>query len=158
MDSVYRLGRICFCLLWFILPVEPATAQPKDQELPPAIKEIIKDSEANQAFWSIVVRDTTGHYLINYHGSHLFTPASNMKLLTSAVALEELGPNFRYKTYMYGTGHLKDSVWVGNIVIRGSGDPSISGAFYNNYRLFVMNEFFTALNAMGITKIGRAHV
>lgn len=117
------------------------------------LKNIISASEAPYAFWGIVVRDSTGRYLEKYHANKLFTPASNLKLLTSATILNELGPSYKFKTYMYGMGSLQDSVWVGNIIIRGSGDPSISGTFYDGYRLQVMHEFFAALDSIGIKKI-----
>lgn len=136
-----------------ILLVSRVGIAQSNQTLSPKLKQIITASKAKQAFWGIVVRDSTGHFLEKYHGHKLFSPASNLKLLTSATVLNELGPKFRYKTYMYGVGYLKDSVWVGNIVIRGAGDPSISGTFYGGYRLYVMNEYFQSLDSLGITKI-----
>ncbi len=122
-------------------------------KLSPELQQIIVESEAEHAFWAIVVRDSSGSYLEKYNAQKLFTPASNLKLVTSAVALDELGADFTYKTYMYGVGKQQDSVWNGNIIIRGSGDPSISGHFYDGYRLFVLHEFYEALDSLGIQVI-----
>lgn len=150
-----RLQSLFKILVGFLMTV--AISQPvygqATSTLSPDIKQIIAESKAEHAFWGIVVRDSSGHVLEKHNAHKLFTPASNLKLLTSATALDVMGPDFRYKTYMYGMGRLRDSVWVGNIVIRGSGDPSISGAFYDGYRLYVMNEFFAILDSLGITKI-----
>ncbi len=152
MNSIRCAIKICMGCALVLLQLNSAIAQPKGG-LSPELKQIIAESEAKQAFWAIVVRDSSGNYLEKYHGRKLFTPASNLKLLTSAAVLDELGPNFKYKTYLYGVGYLKDSVWNGNIVIRGSGDPSISGTFYDGYRLYVMHEFFATLDSLGVEKI-----
>lgn len=141
---------IAITALVVLLPVNSKT-QPRSR-LKSDLKEIIAHSEAEQAFWAIVVRDSIGEFLVKYHAEKLFTPASNLKLLTSAVVLNELGPSYRFKTYMFGTGQLKDSVWQGNIIIRGTGDPSLSGTFYNGYRLYVMHEFYATLDSLGIKK------
>lgn len=119
----------------------------------PKIERLIKNNNANRAFWALTVRDTTGRLLQCFHSNKLMRPASNLKLLTSATALHELGPNFRYRTPLYGRGKLVDSVWVGDIIVRGKGDPSISGLFYDDDRLHVFHEFYQALKRMGIQKI-----
>jgi D-alanyl-D-alanine carboxypeptidase/D-alanyl-D-alanine-endopeptidase (penicillin-binding protein 4) len=46
----------------------------------------------------------------------LFVPASNLKLITTAAALDKLGPEFRFRTYLV----LHD----GNVVVWGDGDPT----------------------------------
>ena len=43
-------------------------------------------------------RDKT---LYSIRSDHLFTPASNMKLLTTAMALKRMGPDYRFKTHLY---------------------------------------------------------
>jgi D-alanyl-D-alanine carboxypeptidase/D-alanyl-D-alanine-endopeptidase (penicillin-binding protein 4) len=53
----------------------------------------------------------------------LFIPASNLKLLTTAVALMTLGPDYRYPTQLYSTGTLSDGVLNGDLYIKGFGDP-----------------------------------
>ncbi|HYW36224.1 MAG TPA: D-alanyl-D-alanine carboxypeptidase/D-alanyl-D-alanine-endopeptidase [Balneolaceae bacterium] len=123
------------------------------QKLLPKIKRLIKFNKANNAFWSLTVRDTTGQIIQSYHSNKLMRPASNLKLLTSATVLHVLGPNFRYRTAMYGVGKKKGQVWQGNIIIRGRGDPSMSGLFYDGDRLHVMQQFFDMLKSRGILKI-----
>ncbi len=60
-------------------------------------------------------------YRINH--KLLFRPASNMKLFTTAAALVFLGKDYQVKTNVYLSGSQQDSVWNGNIVIKGACDP-----------------------------------
>lgn len=114
---------------------------------------MVANSRANDAVWSIVVRDSAGAVLEGYNSGKLMRPASNLKLLTSAAILNELGPDFSYRTNMYGYGYQEGGIWQGDIIIRGVGDPSISGEFYNEDRFHVFEEFFTALDTLGIRRI-----
>ncbi len=122
-------------------------------EVSPQIEQIITQNKADNAFWTLTVRDSSGKILESYNPGKLIRPASNLKLLTAAAALDKLGANFTYKTHMYGTGGREGETWNGDIVIRGSGDPSMSGKFYNDDRLHVMEQFFEMLKARGIRKI-----
>src|SRR5699024_1988747 len=108
---------------------------------------------ANDAFWSVIIRDSTGNILDAFNADKLVRPASNLKLLTSAMVLDELGPDFRYVTKLYGIGTLKDSTWHGDIIVRGSGDPSVSGTFYQDDRFYVFNQFYRALDSLGIEHV-----
>ncbi len=73
-----------------------------------------------------VVQASNGRVLFSHHGDQLFNPASNTKMLTTAAALALLGGDFRYSTSAYG--HLPDESGIveGNLVLRGSGDPSLT--------------------------------
>jgi len=62
-----------------------------------------------------IVNPATGSVIYSHNGSTPMTPASNMKLVTTAAALHYLGPNF---TYLTGVGLISDS-----IAVIGSGDP-----------------------------------
>ena len=64
-------------------------------------------------------------------GTSLGPPAG-----TSAAILDRLGADFTYKTFMYGVGRQIGDTWNGDVIIRGSGDPSISGTFYDKDRYF----------------------
>jgi serine-type D-Ala-D-Ala carboxypeptidase/endopeptidase (penicillin-binding protein 4) len=64
-----------------------------------------------------------GESLFELRADKLFVPASNLKVLTTAVALQTLGPNYRFPTQLYTDGTLKDGVLNGNLYIKGNGDP-----------------------------------
>ena len=80
--------------------------------------------------WGVSLRSlSTGESLLARDERKLFTPASNMKLLTTAVALTRLGPDFRYTSGLYWKGKRKKNVLEGDVFFRGSGDPTISERF-----------------------------
>jgi D-alanyl-D-alanine carboxypeptidase/D-alanyl-D-alanine-endopeptidase (penicillin-binding protein 4) len=55
-------------------------------------------------------------------------PASIIKLLTTAAALEYLGPEYRFKTDILYTGVRRESVIEGDLILRGGGDPMLTSA------------------------------
>ena len=61
--------------------------------------------------------------LFQYNDDYLFMPASNMKVVTTALALVRLGPDYRFTTRLVREPS-------GDLVLAGSGDPSISGRVY----------------------------
>jgi D-alanyl-D-alanine carboxypeptidase/D-alanyl-D-alanine-endopeptidase (penicillin-binding protein 4) len=50
-------------------------------------------------------------------------PASVIKLLTTLVALEELGPAYTWKTEAYATAGVEEGNLVGDLYLKGYGDP-----------------------------------
>lgn len=54
-------------------------------------------------------------------------PASTMKLVTTLVGLERLGPAFRGRTELRTTGEVKDGVLRGNLYLKGGADPDLEG-------------------------------
>lgn len=76
---------------------------------------------------SVMVLPINGNAaLIDHNAKQPVTPASTMKLVTTLAALEELGPNFRWKTQILTNGTLKNDVLQGDLVIRGGGDPNLT--------------------------------
>ena len=62
-------------------------------------------------------------YSVNSH--RLFAPASNVKLLTTAMALKRLRPEYRFKTGLYATTPVGGETLRGDIFIKGFGDPNL---------------------------------
>ena len=63
--------------------------------------------------------------LYSVHSDRLFAPASNVKLLTTALALKRLGPDYRFKTGLYATMPVNREILGGNIYVKGFGDPNL---------------------------------
>lgn len=114
---------------------------PADFLLAQNLESILKKGESTGAFWSVSVRDVNGVQIEEYQSNHLIIPASNQKLFTTDAVLDGLGGDYRYTTRVLADGAIRDSILIGDLIIRGSGDPSISGIFYDDEREFV----FTSL-------------
>lgn len=150
------VGKKTICMGWAVLVLLSAHGvgvKAQHVIFSPEVIQTIENSRAYDAFWSVIVRDSTGKILEGYNFDKIVRPASNLKLLTSAMVLNELGPDFRYSTKMYGLGSLSGNTWQGDIIIRGSGDPSISGTFYNDDRFYVFEKFYQTLDSLGIRKV-----
>lgn len=85
----------------------------------------------NRHLWGIAVADTTGKVLYARNGDRLFIPASNTKLVVTAVAAALLPPEFTVRTSVYGTGPVKDGVLSGHLVLYGRGDPTMGERCYD---------------------------
>lgn len=78
---------------------------------------------------TFTLRDrTSGEILYTYRGERLMRPASNMKILTGAAAIAELGLDYRFKTEIYIDGNVEDHTLNGDIYVKGYGDPTINEA------------------------------
>ncbi|MBS0307951.1 MAG: D-alanyl-D-alanine carboxypeptidase/D-alanyl-D-alanine-endopeptidase [Proteobacteria bacterium] len=74
----------------------------------------------------IQVQEVGAHKpLLALNPSQPFNPASTMKLVTSTAALELLGPTFTWKTQVYTTGMQSGDILLGDLVIKGGGDPKL---------------------------------
>lgn len=83
--------------------------------------------EFRNAYWGILVVDPlAGDTIYSHLASKLFLPASNMKLATGSTALEQLGPDFRFRTTVAARGSVSGGMLVGDLVVSGRGDPTIS--------------------------------
>ncbi len=95
----------------------------------------------------------TGKTIFEYNADKRLVPASNMKLLTSAAALIVLTPDFRYETRLLTNGYVQSGILYGDIIIEGSGDPTISGYFNDNDPVYVFKDWTKRLTDMGIHEI-----
>ncbi len=72
-----------------------------------------------------VMQASDGDVLFAHNAGVQFNPASNTKMLTTAAAIAMLGSDYRYHTALYGPQPSEDGVIHGDVVLRGSGDPSL---------------------------------
>jgi serine-type D-Ala-D-Ala carboxypeptidase/endopeptidase (penicillin-binding protein 4) len=83
----------------------------------------------NRQFWGVAVLDDAGHLVYGRNQDRMFVPASNTKLVVSAVASALLAPDWRVKTSLYG-GPVVGGVLQGDLVLYGRGDPTIDRRCY----------------------------
>ena len=77
---------------------------------------------------ALAVDLATGKVLYGRNQSLSLAPASNEKLPLTYALLATLGPAFRIDTEVLGEGQLEGTIWHGDLVLRGYGDPSLSTA------------------------------
>ncbi len=100
----------------------------------------------------------TGKEIVSENAVKNMSPASNLKLLTTAAALKILGENYVFKTLLEYDGEIKDSILSGNIYITGSGDPSLGSDRYKGYPGMedLINLWTKKIKEAGIKKINGA--
>jgi D-alanyl-D-alanine carboxypeptidase/D-alanyl-D-alanine-endopeptidase (penicillin-binding protein 4) len=103
-------------------PVAPTTTTKSicPSQLGTAIDAVINRPLFSRGRWGILVQPlSTGQTLYSRDAEKYFTPASNLKLLTTAAALQQFGANFRIRTSIYQNGN-------GVLRVVGRGDPSLN--------------------------------
>jgi D-alanyl-D-alanine carboxypeptidase/D-alanyl-D-alanine-endopeptidase (penicillin-binding protein 4) len=75
---------------------------------------------------ALVVRDRDGAVLFEHQPERGLIPASNQKLLTALAALEIFGPTHRFETLLYSGAEPDGSGAIGDLIVRGSGDPVLN--------------------------------
>jgi serine-type D-Ala-D-Ala carboxypeptidase/endopeptidase (penicillin-binding protein 4) len=104
----------------------PAPSSPR-VALAAAIDSLIGDPMFRNAQWGILIVDPdSGDTLYSHNAGKLFLPASNMKIITSTVALAQLGPDYRFRTTFAARRRPVHGVIQGDLVVIGRGDPTIS--------------------------------
>ena len=119
-----------------------------------AVKSIIASyPELRGATIGISFRDMDG-WASGSNGDKRMIPASNLKLITTGVALHRLGPDYTFKTKIGYAGTIRDGVLYGDLYIIGGGDPTIgandSAAFPVDSVFF---KWYSLLKNAGITNI-----
>lgn len=118
-----------------------------------AALKILEGSEFKSANISISIRDLKSNSEIcNHRPDNLTIPASTMKVITTATALEILGPDFKFETRLSYSGFItKEGILKGNLYIQGGGDPTLGSSKLGNKDF--LTSWVTAVQKCGIKKI-----
>lgn len=113
-----------------------ATAQASDlASLQAELTAIIQETDLKGGTVGIRVEDVAlPKLLYDHNGDIPLKPASCNKLHTSAAALYYLGSAYTYTTRVYYSGQIRGKKLAGDLIVVGSGDPTISGRFQENKR------------------------
>jgi len=104
------------------------------------------------AVWGVLVRSLkTGETLFSLNPGTFLMPASNMKVVTMAAAAERLGWDYTFTTTVVATGPVEGGIVKGDLVVVGSGDPSLGGRPTEGPS--VVERWADQLRAKGITRI-----
>ena len=116
------------------------------------IDTILAAPALEHGYWGVLVKSLSrGDTLYALNAGKLMMPASNMKIVTLAAAAERLGWDYTYETRVLGIGAIDFGVLDGDLLVVGSGDPSIVDWDGSAARLF--ENCAERLKAMGVRAI-----
>jgi serine-type D-Ala-D-Ala carboxypeptidase/endopeptidase (penicillin-binding protein 4) len=117
------------------------------------LRAIFSARTVDHGLWSVAVHSLKrGETLYSSNAFRLQVPASNQKLLTTAVAAERLGWDYRYTTRLYATGPITgDGRIDGDLVVVANGDPTINPRHPQRWAAF--DEWAKQLAAKGVRQI-----
>lgn len=123
-------------------------------QTPAPVKWLLQAPYMRGASFSLVVKDVQeGKTVYSYDTDRLQSPASVLKTVATATALEILGEDYRYPTTLEYDGILENGTLEGNLYIKGSGDPSLGSSHFAPGQNKFLSTWIAALQKAGIKHI-----
>jgi D-alanyl-D-alanine carboxypeptidase/D-alanyl-D-alanine-endopeptidase (penicillin-binding protein 4) len=141
------------CLPAFAL--EEVKAPETVEALQKCITQIVSQPRYHAATWGVkIVSLDTKQTLFEHNAEKLFSPASNSKLYTMALALDRLGPDYRIQTSLYAQA--KPNRWgtlKGDLIVFGRGDPTINLKLHGSNIYQALEPLVAVLTNAGVKRI-----
>jgi serine-type D-Ala-D-Ala carboxypeptidase/endopeptidase (penicillin-binding protein 4) len=151
---------LCFFLLvslawWPAFAQEPAAAPDTVEALQTRLAQLIAQPRYRSALWGVKIVSLDSKKTIFEHDAEkLFSPASNSKLYSMALALERLGPDYRIRTSLYAQARPNHSGTLkGDLVVYGRGDPTINLKLHGGDIWRALDPLVVALTNAGVRRI-----
>lgn len=140
-----------FLLIAFV----PAFAQFPVARLAQAYQDLVNDEQARYAITSLCVLDAkTGKVIFAKNENIGLATASTLKTITSATAFSILGKDFKYETSLAYSGKIVDGTLQGDLIIIGSGDPTLgSWRYLQTKEKVILEQWVNAIKGAGIKRI-----
>ncbi len=120
------LAVLALCVVLFPSASQAGNRAADREALKKTLGEVLKRAAAKSARSSAYVQSLDdGAVVFAQNQDELLNPASNMKLVTAAVAMARLGLEYRFDTEFLADGELAQGK-LRNLYVRGKGDPSIT--------------------------------
>jgi D-alanyl-D-alanine carboxypeptidase/D-alanyl-D-alanine-endopeptidase (penicillin-binding protein 4) len=134
---------------------QTTTTTPTLSELQTRIQQRLADAAVRRGnIGAKVVSLNSGKVIFEQNAEKYFMPASNMKNFTVAAAIEKLTPDYRFATGVFASAKPDEKGAIkGDIVVRGSGDVSISYSFNDDDRFKGIDRLADALIQAGVKRI-----
>ena len=114
-------------LVWVILVLFTPVPAAAEAELPPELAAAIKDADFSSDGIGLFIQGVDNEKpLVALHADLFLNPASVIKLVTTAAALDMLGQGYRWSTEVMYTGNIEGHTLKGDLYIRGNGDPYLT--------------------------------
>jgi D-alanyl-D-alanine carboxypeptidase/D-alanyl-D-alanine-endopeptidase (penicillin-binding protein 4) len=134
-----------------VIPADVAVGNTLEERL----ASLLNGTVARSSDASVQIVEVDSGKLVAEHNPNLpLAPASNMKLFTTAAAIDLLHPNFEATTTVFTRGKVDPSGTLdGDVKITGHGDPTIGGRFHDGHATAVIEEWVTDLKRAGVNTI-----
>ena len=137
-----------------VMPAAIAPAPTTQGILQGIVDSVLAAPMWRNARWGLLIVDAErGDTILSNDADKLFMPASNEKLLTGAIALQTLGPDYRWQTPVLLHGRQRGTTWRGDVLVSGQGDPGVSDSLSGGVAMQAFTPVREALAARGITRI-----
>lgn len=151
-----RLHQLTITLLASLLCTYIAAQPPSQQSLQTFFdgwskQELLK--HASIGFYAI--DENSGNVVASSEIQQSLVPASTQKIITTAAALELLGPDYRFKTELCYLGEIKNDTLWGDVIVLAGGDPALGSKYFDRhepYKNFIA-KWAEALRNQNITYI-----
>lgn len=126
-----RLSASLLLLTLWVVPFFAQNSRPANlSELRQSIDQLLDQPAFAGARWGVQIRTAEGRVIYDRDGARAFMPASNMKLYTTAAALDQFGPGARVRTSLYARQRPgRNGVLAGDLILYGRGAPNLSPRF-----------------------------
>lgn len=122
------------------------------EQLRTDLRAIFSAPTVEHGVWAVAVHSLkSGETLYSSNAHRLQVPASNQKVLTTAVAAERLGWDYRYTTQLYANAPIIDGQVEGDLIVVGNGDPTINPRHEQRWAAF--DDWARQLAAKGVRAI-----
>lgn len=105
--------------------LRPGSLSSGSKTAPSDLGKVIEAAKLSGSVGCAVADVSTGDILEGYGDDIALPPASVVKSITALYALAHLGPAFRFSTRLVATGPIQNGVLIGDLILVGSGDPSL---------------------------------
>src|SRR5690554_5483244 len=119
--------KVCFAVIALFFSIHlNVFSQPLADRIAKSLAVLETDRDLKYGIASLTVMNArTGEIIYGKYENLGMAPASTLKVITAATAYDVLGKDFRYETELLYSGEIKAGVLEGDIIIKGTGDPSL---------------------------------
>jgi D-alanyl-D-alanine carboxypeptidase/D-alanyl-D-alanine-endopeptidase (penicillin-binding protein 4) len=149
------MRRIPIGLISLLFITGYAGAQSLQQKIQSAFNRLQADSQCRYGVVSLTVLDArTGERVFAANPDMGLVPGSTLKTVTTITAFNVLGKDFQYHTQFGYTGTITNGTLNGDIIIKGSGDPTLgSWRWETTKEMHILYQMVAALQKAGISRI-----